>query len=656
MTRGLRRARALVAGAIVGIAVAVAVAGARPVAGADERTLRVGTTGEFDSINPNLALTASSAEASQLDYDVLVGVGPDGSYVPTGFAESWTRDGTTWTFKIRDGIRWSDGEVADANDVAFTFRYLLASRDPRYVGPWAPAGNDLPVAGATHADGRADHPLSLYGDVLARAAGLRSVQLVDAHTVTMTTASPTTLLLGAMVPILPEHIWADVPFASAATDFQRQPPVVGSGPFQAADWQLGASARFVQNPFYWGGRPYVDEVDFRFYRDAASMAAALEAGEIDYAHAIAPADVDRLEEAPDVDVVQGAASGFTHLAFNTYAKPIDGGGASTAAVRDPAFRAALDYAIDRHAVIDAAVAGHATPATTLIPPASGVFHSEPSRPRTFSVAEAEKRLDDAGYVDSDEDGIREDLDGRPIDLRLYYPTSDPRYLAAAIAIADQWKRIGIGVTPKGLEPDTLEEQLYTPEAGGTAEYDAALWSWSGSPDPDFLLSLLTTGQIGRLSDSSYSNAAYDRLFDAQRRAPTVEDRQAIVRQMLDLAYDDAPYLPLFYDDELAAHRTDRFGGWSAASDPTTPLFTTGVGGYLALGAPVAPEPSASAPPAVPTAAPSAPLAETPPAPDATAWLTPGYATVALVGVLLAVAALILVLIGSRARSRRGRAT
>ena len=647
MTRALRGVPAIVAmGALVALALGVppSTAGAE-----DDRTLRVGTTEVFDSINPNLALIPSSAEASTLDYDVLVGVSPEGEYVPTGFAESWTLDGTTWTFKIRDGMRWSDGESADASDVAFTYRYLLASRDPRYVGPWAPRGNDLPLAGATHADGRPDHPLSLYGDVLARTAGLRSVQLIDAHTVTMTTANPTTLLLGTLVPILPEHIWASVPFEAAATDFQRAPPVVGSGPFQIVDWQVGASARFVQNPFYWGSRPYVGEVDFRFYRDAGSLASALERGEIDYARGVAPADVDSLNAAPDVDVVQGAASGFTHLAFNTYAEPIDGGGASTAAVRDPRFREALDHAIDRDALIADAVHGHATPATTLIPPASVPFHSEPSRPRTYDVAEAERLLEAAGYLDSDEDGIREDLDGRPIDLRLFYPTSDPRYVATALALAEQWERIGIGVTPKGLEPDTLAEQLYTPEAGGTAEYDTVIWSWSGSPDPDFLLSLLTTSQIGRLSDSSYSNPAYDRLFDAQRRAPTVEGRQAIVRQMLDLAYDDAPYLPLYYDDDLDGHRTDRFGGWSVGSKTMTPLFTTGVGGYLALVAAPAPVPSATAAPVAPTALATARAsASSETLPDA-GFTGSSNATLALVGGLLGVVALILALVGARAR-------
>jgi peptide/nickel transport system substrate-binding protein len=201
----LVRVAALVTLGGVGVFLAAAPAGPSAIAvqATDDRTLRVGTTEEFDSINPNLAFIGSSAEASLLDYDVLVGFGPDLGYAPIGFAESWSQDGVRWTFTIRDGLRWSDGRIADANDVAFTFQYFLSSMDPAYLGPWAPLGNDLPRPGATRADGRPDHPLSLYGDVLVRDVGLRSVQLVDEHTVTMTTAQPTTLLLGAMVPILP---------------------------------------------------------------------------------------------------------------------------------------------------------------------------------------------------------------------------------------------------------------------------------------------------------------------------------------------------------------------------------------------------------------------------------------------------------------------
>ena len=520
----------------------------RAAVGVDDRTLRVGTTEEFDSINPNLAFIGSSAEASLLQFDPLVGLGPDMAYAPTGFAESWALDGTTWTFTIRDGMRWSDGQVADANDVAFTFQYLLSSMDPAYIGPWAPQGNDLPRSGATRGDRRPDHPLSLYGRVLVEDVGLRSVQLVDDHTVAFTTAEPTTLLLGAMVPILPAHIWSTVPFSSATTDFGASPPVIGSGPFQIAEWQRGTSARFVRNGFSWREQPYIDTVEFRFYRDESSMAAALRRGEIDYARDIAPDDFDGLDDDPEIVGVQGAATGFTHLAFNTYAQPIDGGGASTAAVRDPAFRDALGYALDLDAIIDAAVDGHATPGTTLIPPAVVPFHTDPSQPRRFDVDEARDRLEAAGYRDTDQDGIREDLDGKPIDLRLVYPTSERRFASAAVAVASQWDAVGVGVTPAGMEPDPLEELLYTPEAGGTAEYDVELWSWTGSPDPDFLLSLLTAAEIGGYSDSNYADPTYDTLFAAQRHATTLAERQGVVRRMVDLAYDEAPYLVLFYDD------------------------------------------------------------------------------------------------------------
>ena len=632
----------------------VATAPARVGAADADRILRVGTTEEFDSLNPNLAFIGSSAEATNLDYDVLVGLGPELEYAPTGFAESWSQDGTTWTFTIRDGMRWSDGGVADANDVAFTFQYILASMDPAYIGPWAPEGNDLPRAGATRGDRLPDHPLSLYGDVLVDAVGLRSVELVDDRTVRLTTVEPTTLLLGALVPILPAHVWSTVPFARAATDFQAAPPVVGSGPFQAVEWQRGTSARFLRNPQYWGKRPYVEEVEFRFYPDQSAMAAALRRGEIDYARDIAAADVEPLDEEAAIVAVEGLASGYTHLAFNVYGKEIDGGGASTAAVRDPTFRDALGYALDLDEIIDAAVAGHATPGSTTVPPGVVQFHAEPSSPRRFDPAEARERLEAAGYRDTDGDGVREDLDGRPIELRLFYPTSDRKYAASAVAVAADWERVGIGVTAKGLDPEALAEQLYVPEAGGTAEYDVELWGWTGSPDPDFLLSLLTTSEIGGWSDSNYSNPAYDRLFEAQRRAATVDGRRSIVGQMQDLAYDDAPYLVLFYDDELHAHRTDRFEGWTTQPrDGGVSLFTSGVQAYLdlvPLGTSATPSPSIASPGPGSTAVAS-------PSPSQAAGspmrYSPGTVTLGLAGTLAAIGGLILMMVGYRMRGRRG---
>src|SRR5262245_10582988 len=161
------RARLAVLATVVGLILASAAPIAGPAAAADEgKTLRIGTIQEFDSINPNLSYLVSSYEAMILNYDLLVGFGPNLEYAPTGFAESWTLDGSTWTFKLRSGLKWADGGPATAQDVVFTYQYLIDSEDPAYKGPWAPDGND------TDGDGAADNPASLFGDFLVSTLGM----------------------------------------------------------------------------------------------------------------------------------------------------------------------------------------------------------------------------------------------------------------------------------------------------------------------------------------------------------------------------------------------------------------------------------------------------------------------------------------------------
>ena len=551
---------------------------AAPVGAADEgKTLRVGTIQEFDSINPNLAYLVSSYEAFILNYDLLVGFGPDLEYAPTGFATSWTLDGSTWEFKIREGMKWSDGEPADANDVAFTYQYILDSMDPAYTGPWAPDGNDA------DGDEAADNPLSLFGDFLVSTVELQSIEVVDATTVRMTTAFPTQLFLGAYIPILPEHIWNDVTFASAATDFQTDPPVVGTGPFQTVEWRRGEFARFERNPNYWGKQPYVEEVIFQFYANEDAMTQALKAGTVDYVRGIIPEQFTSVDAEDDIVGVDGNGAGWTQLAFNTYGTDIPGGGASTKALRDPAFRAALDRAVDRQTLVDEVLHGFGTPGDTIVPPTLPQFKIDPSNPRPFDLDAAAAALEAAGYTDSNGDGTREDKEGKEINLRIYFPDTDSGYPKAGQFVADWWNEIGIGVTLQSFDSDTLTSLLYTPEAGGTADYDIELWGWAGSADPDFLLSIFITSQIGVWSDSNYSDAHYDELYDQQKQAATLEERKTIVAEMQDQIYDDAPYIILYYDDELHAYRNDKFEGWTL--QPRTggvSLFATGIETYLNL--------------------------------------------------------------------------
>ena len=118
------------------------------------------------------------------------------------------------------------------------------------------------------------------------------------------------------------------------------------------------------------------------------------------------------------------------LNFNTYSKPIKGGGASTKALQDPAFRDALGYAIDKPALVDKVLGGHGVVGSTIIPPALAKWHLDPNDVRQFSIDTAKAKLDAAGYP-LDASGKRLDKEGKPINLRMTVPDSSTTYSQSA---------------------------------------------------------------------------------------------------------------------------------------------------------------------------------------------------------------------------------
>ena len=162
----------------------------------------------------------------------------------------------------------------------------------------------------------------------------------------MTTSRKNDRILQMYLPILPKHIWKDVKIDKVG-DFVNKPPVVGTGPYQVVEWTNGQSARLVRNPNYWGPQGAADEIVFQFFPDArtpwstpsrtASSTTSGTRGGLQF---------DQLKTLPGVVAINAAGNGFTQINFNCYDKDIPNGGASTKAFRDPAFRAALGYAID----------------------------------------------------------------------------------------------------------------------------------------------------------------------------------------------------------------------------------------------------------------------------------------------------------------------
>ncbi|MDH4142699.1 MAG: ABC transporter substrate-binding protein [Chloroflexota bacterium] len=584
MRSSLRARMARVLGAGV-LTAALLLPSAAPAAAA-EPVLRVGTTQDLDSMNPFATALVVGFEVFTLNYELLVGYGANLEPVP-GYAESWepSADGLTWTFKIPEGKLWSDGTPATSEDARWTYQLVL----------------DAAAADTTLGLG--------YLDPYVTDTGVVSVAAPDPQTFVITLERPNERLLKGYLPILPKHIWESQTIETIG-DYQNEPPVVGSGPYLAQEWQTGQFIRFDKNPNYIGQEGAANEVVIQIFANAAdTMVQALQNGELDYARGVNAQQFDALAGHPDIVTVAGTANGFTELGFNAYGttgKTIEGGGPSTPALADAAFRDALGYAIDKPLLVDRVLGGYGDPGTTQVPPFQTAWHKEPATPRTFDIAVAAQKLEDAGYTTNDA-GQRLDKEGNPIVLDLVFPDSESTYPQSAEFITEWFGQLGVTVNGQQYDSDTLIDLMLSPEAGEgyTADFDLFIWGWGGDVDPNSLLGIFKCDEIGNSSDSLYCNPAYDALFEQQNLATTSEERKPIMDQMQDLIYDEAPYHILFYDAQLDAYRTDRFSGWQ--NQPLSngvPLFGYGPLGYTLLQPAVTatPEPSADAPTSAPTPA------------------------------------------------------
>ena len=620
--RSPRRGRAFRALAACALAISTLLPAAGPATSAPgDLILRAGTDQDLQVLNPFNSVVVADFEVFTLNYDLLVNFGADVEPVP-GFAESWSpsADGKTWTFKIRPGMKWSDGQPATSEDARWTYQTVLdaVASERGYLGEG-------------------------YLEPYLTNAGLKKVTAPDPTTLVVETEFANTLLLQAYVPILPKHIWSkhtleQIGTPEASGFFKNEPPVVGTGPYQAVEFKPGDFIRFTRNPNYCGTQGAADEVIIQHFASPDTMVQALKTGEIDYVRGVLADQFNALKTEPNVVTVEGLANGYTELSFNTGGNKKDYGG-STSALADVAFRDALGYAIDKQKLVDATLGGYGTPGSTIIPPFHTRWHVDPATPRTFDIEEAKKRLDAAGYK-LDSSNKRLDKDGKVINLRLTWPDSESENATNAQFLVEWFGQLGITVTAAVTEEGKLIDDVTGPPEG-PANYDIYMWGWVGDPDPNSLLNFFQTSEIGASSDSYYSNPHYDELFLQQRAEPDPAKRKAILDEMQQLVYNEAPYHILYYDAELHAYRTDKFAGWT--NQPTTggtPLFGYGSRGYTLL------TDASAQPSAAPSAAASADAsagAGASPAASATNGNQTGSSSGSNLPLILGIAALVVVI-------------
>jgi peptide/nickel transport system substrate-binding protein len=381
------------------------------------------------------------------------------------------------------------------------------------------------------------------------------------------------------VYIAPEHLWGNTSCDQIKKEpfFEDGKPMVGTGPFQLTEWNKGEDWTMTANPNYWGGAPHISQFKVVLYDNSEAMVNALKQGEIDYTNLGSVDLFNQLQSesqsgSSNITTHVGPAVTFGQMSFNMcdptspdaapYCQKNPGTG--NPALRDPAVRTAISWAIDRQTIVDKVLAGYGEPGTTIVPPFATFYHYTPTPDETigFSIDKANQILDDAGYKDTDGNDIRNDpKTGQDLNFRFILRSESDIGARLGTYVSGWLKQIGIATTSEVVSDGKLSQ------AWLANDFDMYIWGWGPDPDPDFILSTFTSGQCGTWSDTCYANPAYDKLYKEQQTAPTPQDRQKIVFQMQDTIYKDIPEIVLYYDKSLEAYNSAK---WTGLEDNISP--------------------------------------------------------------------------------------
>ncbi len=491
--------------------------------------LRVGVLDEPDTLNPAYAYLAAAYDIFDLVYSSLVKEGLDGEYVGD-LAESWAAsdDGLTWTFTLKDGITWHNGEDFSAADLAWVINEIKGDPDG-----WATLVNYTNgFAEVTAPDDRTieiklDYPI---GNMLYRVSFLYAVYPPD---------------------------YEPLATIEDLQNFQNE-QAIGTGLFSLNLYDKDKGVVLLDaHPDFYDGRAALDQVIFQKFDNSDAMIQALKVGDIDLVTIVPSSAYQTVSGFAGVTAVQQPSRSFDELIINVASADLETN-TGNPGLRDPVVREAMAYAINKQDIVDIVHQGLAAPAWSIVAPSlqGGFWVNDDLADRAYDPAKANALLDAAGYVRG-ADGVRARGDV-VLDLRLLFDADEPAYARTADLLVPMLAEVGIRVSPQGSDSDTL-----IGITTGVADFDLVIWGWGGDPDPDFILSIMLCEQfeIGGWSDSGYCNAEYDQLYLDQQQAVDPDERQRLIYQMQALLHRDLPYIVLYNYESLQAYRSDRFVGF-----------------------------------------------------------------------------------------------
>jgi peptide/nickel transport system substrate-binding protein len=504
------------------------------------------------TVNPYLSGGTKDLHGSSLVVEPLAHYDENGNMVPTLAQDipsidngGVSKDLTTITWKLKDGLLWSDGTPVTADDAVFSWQYCTN-----------------PDTGCSQ--------VTNYTDV-------KNVEAVDKQTIKITFGVPKPFPYGPLVgqtsPILQKAQFEKCvgKAAQQCTDQNFHP--IGTGPYMVEDFRANDVVTYVPNPNYREkGKPFFKRVILKGGGDAESAArAVLETGEADYGWnlQIAPAILNKMTAAGLGTVMVAFGTQVERIHLNqTNPDPSLGDNRSVFKpdgsnkhpfLTDPAVYKALSMAIDRQTIAEQLYGAAGKPTCNILPAPPIYASTNNDACLKQDIAGANKLLDDAGYKDTNGDGIRE-KDGVP--LKILYQTSTNAVRQSEQALVKQWwAQIGVDTELRNIDaavffggdpasPDTYgkfyaDVEMFTNNFDGTdPEAYMAQWACKEAAGPD-------NNWLGN-NISRWCRPEYDALVAKMAQTARLEDRGAIAIQMNDMIVQQGGAIPLVHRGSVSA--------------------------------------------------------------------------------------------------------
>ncbi len=439
-------------------------------------------------------------------------------------ARSWSLggDGTEMVFHLRDDVFWHDGTPTTAHDVAFTF---LRATDPETGFPNA----------------------AFWAHYIP---GPEGVEVVDDHTIRLRLRPHA----DAMDPwrstsILPRHLLEGVPPGELREHpFGTRCPV-GNGPFVFVDHAADGSWTFRRNPAFpeaLGGPPYLDRYVYRPIPEQTTLLAELLTGGVDVYVSPPPDQASRILETEGIHLRDYPFRGYVFVGWNTRRPQL----------ADARVRRALTLGTNREEVVQAVLQGYGEVANSGVPPFHWAFHEGLRGAISHDPAQARDLLEEAGWVDRDGDGVRENESGERLELTIaYHPGSLQREGIAQI-MQSQLREIGVEIRQEVLEWGTLISRITDP---GSRNFDGVVMAWATEFRVDDSDLFHSRGADGPFGWAGIRNDRLDQLLDTLPLMTDREEALPLWHEYQELLVELQPFTYFYYPRRLAGV-SDRIQG------------------------------------------------------------------------------------------------